>query len=72
AKESFNFLKHPLENLLASKQNLQAEIQAENNEMIQTGDLSSLNSGLVLLEQRKKYSKKNADAILAKSRSFLS
>lgn len=72
ARESFDFLKHPLENLLASKQNLQAEIQAENNELTQTGDLSSLNSGLVLLEQRKKYSKKNADAILAKSRSFLS
>ncbi|MCK5410224.1 MAG: hypothetical protein KAJ30_08155 [Candidatus Heimdallarchaeota archaeon] len=72
AKESFNFLKDPLENLLASKQNLQAEIQTENNEMIQTGDLSSLNSGLVLLEQRKKYSKKNADSILARSRSFLS
>ncbi|GAH20012.1 unnamed protein product, partial [marine sediment metagenome] len=72
ARESFNFLKHPLENLLASKQNLQAEIQAENNELVQTGDLSSLNSGLVLLEQRKKYSKKNADAILAKSRSLLS
>ncbi|MHA1201683.1 MAG: hypothetical protein ACTSQ4_04090 [Candidatus Heimdallarchaeaceae archaeon] len=72
ARESFDFLKHPLENLLVSKQNLQAEIQAENNELIQTGDLSSLNSGLVLLEQRKKYSKKNADAILAKSRSFLS
>ncbi len=72
ARESFDFLKHPLENLLASKQNLQAEIQTENNELIQTGDLSSLNSGLVLLEQRKKYSKKNADAILAKSRSLLS
>lgn len=72
ARESFDFLKHPLENLLASKQNLQAEIQAENNELIQTGDLSSLNSGLVLLEQRKKYSKKNADALLARSRSFLS
>jgi hypothetical protein len=72
ARESFDFLKHPLENLLASKQNLQAEIQTENNELIQIGDLSSLNSGLVLLEQRKKYSKKNADAILAKSRSLLS
>ncbi|MHA1346509.1 MAG: hypothetical protein ACTSVO_02140 [Candidatus Heimdallarchaeaceae archaeon] len=71
ARESFDFLKQPLENLLASKPNLQAEIQAENNELIQTGDLSSLNSGLVLLEQRKKYSKKNADAILAKSRNFL-
>ncbi len=72
ARESFDFLKHPLENLLASKQNLQAEIQSENNEMIQTGDLSSLNSGLVLLEQRKKYSKKNSDALLSRSRSFLS
>ena len=72
AKESFDFLKQPLENLLSSNQNLQAEIQGENNEVISVGDLSTLNSGLVLLEQRKKYSKKNADAILAKSRSFLS
>ncbi|MBY9002194.1 MAG: hypothetical protein KGD64_14840, partial [Candidatus Heimdallarchaeota archaeon] len=72
AREVFDFLKNPLEIILANKQNLQAEIQGENNEIIRTGDLSSLNSGLVLFEQRKKYSKKNADAILARSRSFLS
>ncbi len=71
AKESFEFLKKPLEGLLVANQNTQAEVQGENNEMIASGDLSVLNAGLVLLEQRKKFPKKNADAILAQSRSFL-
>ena len=63
-------LKKPLENLLATNQNIQAEVQGENNEIIRLGDLSTLNAGLVLLEQRKKFNKKNADSILAKSRSI--
>ncbi|MHA1397173.1 MAG: hypothetical protein ACTSSF_05650 [Candidatus Heimdallarchaeaceae archaeon] len=72
AVESINFLKKPLENLLATNQNIQAEVQGDNNEILRLGDLSTLNAGLVLLEQRKKFNKKNADSILAKSRSILS
>ena len=72
ASEALSFLKKPLENLLTSNQGLQAEIQGENNEVVGTGDLSMLNAGLTILEQRKKLPKKYSDEIVAKSRSILS
>ena len=70
--EALSFLKKPLENLLSNNQNLQAEIRGDNNEVIKGGDLSMLNAGLTILEQRKKLPKKYADEILGRSRSLLS
>ncbi len=72
ASESISFLKKPLEDLLEVDQKIQGEIQADTNELIKEGDLSLLNSGLNLLEQKKKLPKKYADEILSRSRSFLS
>ncbi len=72
ASEALSFLKKPLENLLSSNQGLQAEIQGDNNEVIGTGDLSLLNAGLTILEQRKKLPKKYSDEIVARSRTILS
>jgi hypothetical protein len=72
ASEAIHFLKKPLENLLSNHQGLQAEIQGESNEVIGTGDLSLLNAGLNILEQRKKMPKKYSDEIVARSRTILS
>lgn len=72
AVEVLSFLKHPLETTLATSPDLQVEIQGDNNEIISNGDLSTLNTGLKILEQRKSFPTKNADAILALSRELLS
>lgn len=64
------FLKKPLEELLITNPDLQAEVQGENNRLSNLGKLSELNAGLKLLQDRKDFPKKNADQIIAYYREY--
>ena len=63
--EAKTFVKELLEKRLAESTDLQGEIRGENNEFISTGGLEKFDAGLKLLQQQKKFPKKNADALIA-------
>jgi len=68
--EAKSFIKELLESALAVSTDLQGEIHGENNELTSSGGLEKFDGGLRILEERKNFSKKNADALISLYREF--